>query len=55
MAKALKTSAEGRKCAYPCCNRTLSIYNHEEYCHVHRGRAQDIKFKAMAYGQTGVK
>ncbi|MBE0536011.1 MAG: hypothetical protein IH624_10110 [Phycisphaerae bacterium] len=36
MAKTLKTSAEGRKCAYPKCNRLLSIYNHDAYCHVHR-------------------
>ncbi|MBN2591237.1 MAG: hypothetical protein JXA96_15340 [Sedimentisphaerales bacterium] len=36
MAKTLKTSAEGRKCNFPNCNRLLSIYNHESYCHVHR-------------------
>ena len=35
MAKALKTSAEGRKCGFLNCKRTLSIYNHEDYCHVH--------------------
>jgi len=36
MKKPLKTSAEGRKCSFPQCERTLSIYNHEAYCHVHR-------------------
>jgi hypothetical protein len=35
MAKIVKTSAEGRKCQFPDCNRTLSIYNHERYCHSH--------------------
>ncbi len=35
MTKMLKTSAKGRKCMFPHCNRTLSIYNHEDYCHVH--------------------
>jgi len=35
MGKMLKTSAEGRKCMFPHCNRTLSIYNHEAYCHIH--------------------
>lgn len=36
MAKMLKTSAEGRKCKYPHCTVILSIYNHEEYCRIHR-------------------
>jgi len=35
MGKMLKTSAEGRKCMFPHCNRILSIYNHEAYCHRH--------------------
>ena len=35
MTKMVKTSAEGRKCQFPDCNRTLSIYNHERYCHSH--------------------
>ncbi|MHC4237437.1 MAG: hypothetical protein ACYSOF_07675 [Planctomycetota bacterium] len=35
MAKALKTSNEGRKCKHPDCRRTLSIYNHEAYCRRH--------------------
>jgi hypothetical protein len=36
MQKMLKTSAEGRKCRFPHCTRILSIYNHEDYCHIHR-------------------
>jgi hypothetical protein len=36
MAKKLKTSADGRKCAFPHCDNILSIYNHEPYCHIHR-------------------
>jgi hypothetical protein len=35
MTKAVKTSAEGRKCAFHNCNRILSIYNHGAYCHSH--------------------
>ena len=31
----MKTSAEGRKCEFADCNRILSIYNHERYCHFH--------------------
>ena len=42
MAKTLPTSAENRKCAYPGCTRTLSIYNHEPFCHVHRDRATKL-------------
>jgi hypothetical protein len=36
MSKMLKTSADNRKCMYPNCRQTLSIYNHDNYCHVHR-------------------
>ncbi|MDO8301894.1 MAG: hypothetical protein Q7T18_01500 [Sedimentisphaerales bacterium] len=36
MTKSLKTSAEGRKCMFQNCTHTLSIYNHEAYCHLHR-------------------
>lgn len=36
MVKLLKTSPEGRKCLFPHCTQTLSIYNHEVYCHLHR-------------------
>jgi len=36
--KKVKTSYKGRKCKYPHCKHILSIYNHEEYCHVHLGQ-----------------
>ena len=36
MKKALKTSAEGRRCEYPDCQQVLSIYNHQTYCRVHQ-------------------
>jgi hypothetical protein len=46
MSKLLKTSAEGRKCLFPQCKCTLSIYNHDGYCHVHREQSpQDPKAK----------
>ncbi len=31
----IKTSPMHRKCEYPLCKQTLSIYNHENYCHRH--------------------
>ncbi|OQB12836.1 MAG: hypothetical protein BWY16_00333 [Candidatus Omnitrophica bacterium ADurb.Bin205] len=34
--KKVKTSAKGRVCRYRNCHNILSIYNHEEYCHVHQ-------------------
>jgi hypothetical protein len=37
MGKMLKTSADNRKCIFPNCTHILSIYNHDEYCHVHQG------------------
>jgi hypothetical protein len=39
MPKKLKTSVDGRKCAFPNCKNILSIYNHEPYCHIHREKA----------------
>jgi len=39
MGKMLKTSADNRKCVFPNCTHILSIYNHDEYCHVHQGAA----------------
>jgi hypothetical protein len=45
MTKILKTSASGRKCAYPGCENTLSIYNHEDYCHIHRDKMAQKKNK----------
>jgi hypothetical protein len=38
MAKMLKTSSTDRRCKYPNCVNILSIYNHDEFCHVHRDR-----------------
>jgi len=43
MQKMLKTSADGRKCAFPNCTRILSIYNNEAYCHMHRDKG--LKFE----------
>ncbi|MCI0498050.1 MAG: hypothetical protein L0Y36_00010 [Planctomycetales bacterium] len=46
MTKLLKTSAEGRRCQFPNCQRLLSIYNHEAFCRVHLERtASKEKFK----------
>lgn len=39
--KVLKTSAEGRTCQFPQCNRLLSIYNHEAFCRVHLEKMAD--------------
>lgn len=36
--KKVKTSLKGRKCKFSYCTHILSIYNHEEYCHVHLGQ-----------------
>ncbi|MEI6631426.1 MAG: hypothetical protein WCL25_02295 [bacterium] len=36
--KKVKTSSKGRICRYPHCKHILSIYNHEDYCHVHLDR-----------------
>lgn len=38
MAKTLKTSPQGRKCIYAGCTSNLSIYNHQDYCHLHLDR-----------------
>jgi hypothetical protein len=43
MSKSLKTSAEGRKCLFPDCTHTLSIYNHDAYCHLHREQMAEEK------------
>lgn len=39
MGKMLKTSPDNRKCMFPNCTHILSIYNHDVYCHIHRGQA----------------
>lgn len=49
MKKRLKTSANDRKCIFPGCTQTLSIYNHEEYCHVHRDQIADKQILKAAY------
>jgi len=40
MTKKLKTSAEGRRCEFPNCDRLLSIYNHQSLCRIHLEVAQ---------------
>jgi hypothetical protein len=49
MVKVLKTSAEGRKCQYHNCTQTLSIYNHETYCHIHRDMISDEQIGKNIY------
>ncbi|MFA5239708.1 MAG: hypothetical protein WC476_08400 [Phycisphaerae bacterium] len=49
MRKKLKTSAKGRKCLFPDCTNHLSIYNHEEYCHIHRDQVSDNQKVKPAY------
>jgi hypothetical protein len=49
MRKKLKTSTNDRKCIFPGCTQTLSIYNHEEYCHVHRDQMADRQILKSAY------
>ncbi|MCU0651938.1 MAG: hypothetical protein MUC39_03240 [Candidatus Omnitrophica bacterium] len=39
--KKVKTELKGRKCKFPRCKHTLSVYNHEAYCHVHLGQGMD--------------
>jgi len=46
--KKVKVSLKGRKCKYSHCKHILSIYNHEDYCHVHLGMlAYDHRPKAV--------
>lgn len=52
MTKKLKTSAEGRRCEYPDCDRLLSIYNHEAFCRVHLVLVQ-AKQKPKPYRHFG--
>jgi hypothetical protein len=49
MAKKLKISADDRKCTYPECKRLLSIYNHGDYCHVHRGQVAKEETRKTPY------
>ncbi len=48
MQKPLKSSAEGRKCRYPGCERTLSIYNHGSYCHNHLDQMAEAEKRKTA-------
>ncbi|MGD9109439.1 MAG: hypothetical protein PVG93_00730 [Phycisphaerales bacterium] len=49
MRKALKTSTRDRKCAFPGCTNVLSIYNHEDYCHIHRDQMSEKKKRQAPY------
>jgi hypothetical protein len=49
MAKELKTSVDGRKCKFPHCEHILSIYNHEDYCHLHRDQAAQERKRKIPY------
>ena len=56
MSKKLKTSADNRECALLDCKQTLSIYNHEIYCHVHRDRmAENQKLNTPYHHFAGTK
>jgi hypothetical protein len=54
MAKILKTSPVNRKCAFPGCKHTLSIYNHQEYCHIHLDRMPLDKKRRVFTGPVAV-
>jgi len=42
----VKVSHKGRKCKFLHCKHVLSIYNHEEYCHIHLSQFPHVyKFK----------
>jgi hypothetical protein len=47
MGKTLKTSPVGRKCTFLHCTHTLSIYNHETYCHLHLDQSPQKKKLAL--------
>jgi hypothetical protein len=49
MGKMLKTSPANRKCIFPLCSNILSIYNHDNYCHVHRDQ---MSFHPIYPGQV---
>lgn len=49
--KKIKISGKGRICRFPGCGYILSIYNHDEYCHIHlgsrfEGRREGVKIQA---------
>lgn len=35
LAKKISIEHKGRKCKYPGCKKSLSIYNHNTQCHAH--------------------
>ena len=49
MAKTLKTSANGRKCAFGQCKRLLSIYNHDAYCRIHQDQVAQEQMSKVPY------
>jgi hypothetical protein len=49
--KKVRTSHKGRKCKFPRCKQVLSIYNHEEYCHIHLNLA-DVMDKQIKEQQN---
>lgn len=56
MGKYLKTSPEGRKCQFPQCSQTLSIYNHEVYCNLHLDKMpQKLKHPIVEVAAPAVK
>jgi hypothetical protein len=56
MKKPLKTSLDGRKCKFPGCMCILSIYNHEDFCHVHRDKVfQEQKMKFITHLEVSTK
>ncbi len=56
MKKPLKTSPDGRKCGFPGCKCTLSIYNHEDFCRVHRDKVlQEQRTKILTYPEASTE
>ena len=49
MGKILKTSLEGRICKFLKCSRTLSVYNHQAYCHIHRDTVSQKTLTKIPY------
>lgn len=55
MAKAIKTSSEGRKCQFPLCDNILSIYNHKDYCRLHWDQIPEDEKKTKANTPQKIK
>ena len=46
--KKIKIEHRGRICKVPLCKNILSIYNHEQYCHIHHNKLiEDHKPKVL--------